>query len=277
MADEFSELPVTEMGYRLYDDHDAGPGALAPSINDRGEEKEDTSIKPNTSSNGANHPASCSRNGPVARFFRWVSGWMLPGLGMFTNAYTMLAVGNIGPILKAEDPECWDGEGAGTECPDALRDSVRFSVFLGVVLGMVGGGILGDVVGRRRGLIGTSIIMLIGSLLIVSSYGPDLEFQYSWYVTALGIFGIGVGGEYPLAAVASAEKAEEARLEAEQKMRVETTGGGDQDNRGNGQRRQQQHRGRSVSLSFSMQGFGNWVNTVIILVLMLCFFGVDHP
>ena len=189
----------------------------------------------------------------------WVKQWAVTGLGMFSNAYTILAVGNIAPILRESDPACWDPTSPANGCSKFLRDSVHFSVFVGIVTGMVIGGYFGDKLGRRRGLIGSALVMLIGSLLIITSNGATLQAQYTWYVVALGIFGLGVGAEYPLMAVASAEKAEHERLAliAAAAAAESTTP------------LARHKRGQEVSLSFSMQGCGNWTNTLVILLLLV--------
>lgn len=40
-------------------------------------------------------------------FFKWLCSWMIPGLGMFSEAYFIFSIGNIKPILAAQYPACW--------------------------------------------------------------------------------------------------------------------------------------------------------------------------
>ena len=39
--------------------------------------------------------------------FKWLCSWMIPGLGMFSEAYFIFSIGNIKPILQKEYPACW--------------------------------------------------------------------------------------------------------------------------------------------------------------------------
>ena len=57
------------------------------------------------------------------------------------------------------------------------------------------------------------------------------------------VYGIGVGGEYPLASSSAAERAE-----------------------GNPEMRKR--RGETVVLTFSQQGWGNFANTLVIVILL---------
>ena len=54
-------------------------------------------------------------------------------------------------------------------------------------------GYIADKFGRRTGSRVTSAVMLIGSILLASSYGPTPHIQFSMYTTSLAIFGYGVG------------------------------------------------------------------------------------
>lgn len=39
--------------------------------------------------------------------FKWLCSWMIPGLGMFSEAYFIFSIGNIKPILGKQFPNCW--------------------------------------------------------------------------------------------------------------------------------------------------------------------------
>lgn len=40
-------------------------------------------------------------------FFKWLCSWMIPGLGMFSEAYFIFSIGNIKPLLQKQYPDCW--------------------------------------------------------------------------------------------------------------------------------------------------------------------------
>lgn len=39
--------------------------------------------------------------------FKWLCSWMIPGLGMFSEAYFIFSIGNIKPLLQKQFPNCW--------------------------------------------------------------------------------------------------------------------------------------------------------------------------
>ncbi len=180
---------------------------------------------------------------------------------MFCNAYVILALGNIEPILKVSDSGCWGKE--HPDCSVALRSAVAFSVFVGLIAGMLAGGYIGDAFGRRKGSLMTVSAMMLGNILIVASDLPSETGTFTMFSVALAIFGFGVGGEYPLTAASSAEKAEIEREERDARMaaghHIEIA----------------PDRGMKVVLPFSMQGIGNLVNTFVILMLLLGFSQTD--
>jgi MFS family permease len=106
-------------------------------------------------------------------------------------------------------------------------------------------------IGRRWGLIQDAAIMFIGLLMLVASWGTTLNGWVICYCWALFFYGIGVGGEYPMTATAAMENA---------------TGSGRISTRDD-----RLHRGRKVTMAFLMQGWGQFFNQVILIVLLLVF------
>ncbi|KAG2491417.1 hypothetical protein HYH03_010206 [Edaphochlamys debaryana] len=88
--------------------------------------------------------------------------------------------------------------------------------------------------------------MVVGGILIVSSSGPTDFALWAMFTAVQFIFGIGVGGEYPVASASANERAESCP-------------------------KLQKRRGETVILVFSMQGLGNLVNTAVIIALMAVF------
>ena len=101
-----------------------------------------------------------------------------------------------------------------------------------------------DWMGRKKGSRLCTSIMFIGAILLTAADGSA-----STYLTllciGLSIFGFGVGGEYPLAASSAAERAE-------------------------GSVEMRKKRGQTIALTFTQQGWGNWSNTLVILILLAC-------
>lgn len=43
----------------------------------------------------------------LCRGLSWVGSFVVPGLGMFCEAYYIFSVGNVKPVWEAQYPECW--------------------------------------------------------------------------------------------------------------------------------------------------------------------------
>ncbi len=169
----------------------------------------------------------------------WSSG--MPGLGLFTNAYVLVSVGNIMPLLGIMYPNCYGGE-LPSDCNTTAAENTQTIETVGVIGGMLVIGFLADWVGREWGSRLCTSIMLVGITMVLSASGTASQFL-SVYLTGLCIFGIGVGGEYPMASSSAAERAE-------------------------GTAEIRQKRGRTVLLVFSQQGWGNFSNVLVIIIVM---------
>nr|BAU71128.1 proton/phosphate symporter [Parachlorella kessleri] len=179
---------------------------------------------------------------PLVAFLRWWASWAVPGMGMFGEAYTIFAIGNIQPLLAIQYPSCF-GETEPRSCSQSAADSVTYAQICGIILGMLALGFAGDLIGRMWGSRLTISIMTVGAVLLTGAYGSSDSQFLAVLLFALFFFGVGVGGEYPMASSSAAERAE-----------------GSKDTR--------KHRGRAVVLTFSQQGWGNLVNTLVILILL---------
>ncbi|KAG6810806.1 hypothetical protein H0H92_010284 [Tricholoma furcatifolium] len=82
------------------------------------------------------------------------------------------------------------------------------------ILGQVSVGFICDRIGRKAGLVFTTLLIVLGATLATAAHGkggsPDGLF---WFLTfARGITGIGVGGEYPAASISASEAANQASI-----------------------------------------------------------------
>lgn len=93
--------------------------------------------------------------------------------------------------------------------------------------------------------------MFVGLLMLTASWGTTLEGFVICYAWSLFFYGIGVGGEYPMTATSGMESAVGAG-------RISTV-----DDR--------LHRGRRVTSAFLMQGWGQFFNQALLIILLLCF------
>ena len=133
------------------------------------------------------------------------------GLGLFGESYLLFSVGILKPIWTALYPSCFD-ETDNSECahPYLSYKSMTYSVVTGVMIGMVLLGILANNIGRRRGSILTASLMVLGATFLTLSsinLSSDPSVLFPVMSVSLFIFGIGVGGEYPLSASSASERA----------------------------------------------------------------------
>ncbi|VEU38983.1 unnamed protein product [Pseudo-nitzschia multistriata] len=204
-----------------------------------------------------------------------LGGWwresLWPGMGLFGESYLLFSIGTLSPLWRELYPVCFGeneqedggddderayGYASERSCSPLLLGSLAYGVVAGVVVGMVLLGCLSDRIGRRRGSIATAGLMAVGSLGLVGvsalarsaeGTGPRPEGLFAGTALALAVFGVGVGGEYPLSASLASENAA-----AEAKAGLGGTCG---------------RRGRRVQLVFAMQGLGIWCNSLVMLGL----------
>ncbi|GBF98449.1 proton phosphate symporter [Raphidocelis subcapitata] len=173
---------------------------------------------------------------------RWWAAWAIPGIGMFSEAYIIFSIGLIKPFQKAAFPDCFETH---TACSVEETHVMNFIQIGGIIIGMLLFGALGDIIGRAWGSRIVSSIMLVGSTLLVFSgliSNPGVYLRF--FIFAQTFYGLGVGGEYPMASASAAE-----RSQSDPALRNK--------------------RGQQVVLTFSQQGMGNFINTIVILLLML--------
>ena len=216
-------------------------------------------------------------------FSDWVRHSAWPGMGLFGESYLLFSVGTLRPIWEVLFKDCFEGH----TCDLRVLHAITYSVVLGVIGGMVFVGYKANTIGRRNGSILTATLMWTGSLGLCWSslvLNKHAELMYKSMAVFLFIFGVGVGGEYPVAAASASEKAmvelreNQAMEELEQMNRDEHStrdGGGevyrDEYSRSSYSRREgdKENRGKRVQLVFMMQGLGIFFNSLTIMVLLL--------
>ncbi|KAK5088506.1 hypothetical protein LTR05_002726 [Lithohypha guttulata] len=154
---------------------------------------------------------------PVAYYFR---NMVLPGAGLGLEGHTWLA-------------------------------AIEYMEIVGIIVGQILVGVIGDWLGRRWGLIQDAVIMFIGLVMLVSMWGVTLNGWIICYVWSLFLYGVGVGGEYPMTATSGMENAVGSGKISTKEDRL--------------------HRGRKVTSAFLMQGWGQFFNQVLLILLLLIF------
>ncbi|KAF7193137.1 putative inorganic phosphate transporter [Pseudocercospora fuligena] len=184
---------------------------------------------------------------PVGYYMR---NMVIPGMGLLLEGYVLFSIGNVKPLFQAAFPGCWK---KNTVCDITWIQAVDYLEICGIIVGQILVGILGDWLGRRWGLIQDAVIMFLGLIMLTASWGVTLNGWVICYVWSLFFYGIGVGGEYPMTATSGMENAVGSGKISTREDRL--------------------HRGRKVTSAFLMQGWGQFLNQVILILLLLIFHG----
>ncbi|KAL4785155.1 major facilitator superfamily domain-containing protein [Aspergillus varians] len=182
---------------------------------------------------------------PVSYYFR---NMVLPGAGLGLEGYVLFSIGNLKPLFQAAFPSCWKSHEI---CNAQWLNAIDYLEICGIIVGQILVGILGDWLGRRWGLIQDATIMLIGLVMLTAAWGVTQNGWVICYAWSLFFYGIGVGGEYPMTATSGMENAVGSGKVSTKEDRL--------------------HRGRKVTSAFLMQGWGQFVNQVLLIILLLCF------
>lgn len=122
---------------------------------------------------------------------------LIAGVGFGTDAYDIFAI-NLGVTIMAH--VYWGGK-----IPDSTTTILKVSTSVGTVIGQVGFGTVADLIGRKK-IYGMELILMIAATIFQCVLGesPAINFV-AIFVTLRIIMGIGIGGDYPLSSIISAE------------------------------------------------------------------------
>jgi PHS family inorganic phosphate transporter-like MFS transporter len=160
------------------------------------------------------------------------------GLGFFNDAYDLFVMNVVNVILTEQY-----GKAVYTS---NMKSAVSAAALIGAVIGQLLFGVLGDVFGRKTNMIITCCLLIFGGILCTAAYGGSATGTLWFLVIARGILGIGIGGEYPLAASSTAEDSANV-----------------------------QDRNKRVALTFSLQGVGSLTASILGNLLVQALAGGD--
>lgn len=188
------------------------------------------------------------KNDPLAPVGFYFRNMVLPGAGLGLEGYVLFSIGNIKPLFQGAFPDCWK---SNKICDKTWINAIDYLEICGIICGQILVGFIGDWIGRRWGLIQDATIMFIGLVMLVCSWGVTQNGWVICYAWSLFFYGIGVGGEYPMTATSGMENAVGSGKVSTREDRL--------------------HRGRKVVSAFLMQGWGQFFNQVILIILLLVF------
>jgi MFS family permease len=94
-----------------------------------------------------------------------------------------------------------------------MKTRISNSLLVGAILGVVALGYTSDMFSRRAGLLFTSSLVAIGTLMSALALQVHPSSNMLWYfVVVRGIAGFGVGGEYPPSAAAGIEETNDVSI-----------------------------------------------------------------
>ncbi|KAF1313349.1 Inorganic phosphate transporter, partial [Globisporangium splendens] len=138
--------------------------------------------------------------------------FLVRGLGFFNDAYDLFVMNVVNVVLTEQY-----GKHVYTS---HMKSAVSAAAIIGAVIGQLLFGFLGDVFGRKVNMIITCCLLIFGGILCTVAYAGDATNTLWFLVIARGVLGVGIGGEYPLAATTTAE---DSATPAERNKRVALT------------------------------------------------------
>jgi MFS family permease len=192
------------------------------------------------------------RKDPLQPIRDYFGTYVITGMGMFVEGYTLFSVGNLTALFQSVWPTCWK---TYKVCSQNWIASVSYLEIIGIIFGQIGVGLIGDWIGRRWGLIQDVVIMFIGTIFLTSMWGKSLQGWVILYGFSLMFYSLGVGGEYPMTSTRAMEAHHGHEAAIKDRM----------------------HRGRNVILAFTMQGWGQFVNQGLLIICLLIFHGGGSP
>ncbi|OCK89833.1 phosphate:H+ symporter [Cenococcum geophilum 1.58] len=158
---------------------------------------------------------------------------VVTGVGFFTDAYSLFAI----QLTTAMMGIVFWQESNGGVIPHNSDTAIKVATSAGAVIGQVVFGYLADLLGRKK-MYGIELMMIISATLAQALCSPSKAVSFLgvlifWRVA----MGIGIGGDYPLSAVITAEFAST------------------------------RWRGAIVAAVFAMQGLGQFAAAVMALVV----------
>jgi PHS family inorganic phosphate transporter-like MFS transporter len=174
--------------------------------------------------------------------FGWyhIRAIMVAGSGFFTDAYDIFSINMVSTMLGYVYYRNAAHKG---KLPSSLDEALKVGTSAGAIIGQLLFGFLCDKFGRKR-MYGVSLLIMIFTTLAnaLSGEGPATSavgIIIFWRV----LLGIGIGGDYPMAAVITSEFAST------------------------------RYRGRMMAAVFSMQGFGIITAALVYYFTILSFKG----
>jgi MFS family permease len=126
-------------------------------------------------------PAFFTRKSRTAAYFTTI----FSGAALFSDGYQSGIISFVQVLLKMI---------YGTDILDSdMASRISYSMFVGAVVGQLGFGVICDRIGRKIGLVSTTVLVIIGAAMCAASSGVTPTGLLWMLVVSRGIMGVGVG------------------------------------------------------------------------------------
>ncbi|KAF2733715.1 inorganic phosphate transporter 1-4 /Pi cotransporter [Polyplosphaeria fusca] len=140
-----------------------------------------------------------------APFQVWVV--IVAGIGFLTDAFGLFALNVVTPMIGyVYWPHNVDDDDVPT-VPQSIKTGMMCATLAGTMLGQIAFGFGADVLGRRKMYGMELVIIIVGTMLMIMSSNGERNSMAvgGWLITWRAIMGLGIGADYPLSAVITAE------------------------------------------------------------------------
>jgi PHS family inorganic phosphate transporter-like MFS transporter len=173
------------------------------------------------------------------KFLSWLSdkkSIIAAGSGFMADAYDLFVISNVMLIMSKK-----------YELNDGYRALISSGALAGAVFGQLFFGALCDWFGRKAISIITVVIIVLASVASACIFEAPGASIYLFLGICRIILGVGVGGEYPLGSAMASESSTDTKT-----------------------------RDIRVAAVFSMQGIGNALSAVVVIICLLIFTDIEY-
>ncbi|KAF9516329.1 hypothetical protein BS47DRAFT_1371753 [Hydnum rufescens UP504] len=159
----------------------------------------------------------------------------IAGVGFFLDAYDLFIINQVSTMFQYE----WFG---GATLPSGREGVLKAGANIGAVIGQFLFGYLGDALGRKRVYGKELMVIIFATILTISvpAYFSGLD-ALTWVTIFRVVLGIGIGGDYPMSASVSTDRASLRR------------------------------RGTMLGYIFSAQGWGSLAGCIVTMVVLAAY------
>lgn len=122
------------------------------------------------------------------------------GIALVSDGYNVQVIGYLMPLFADLYP---------TAFTPKLKTRISNAFFIGQIAGMLAFGAMIDRIGRKVGIVLTTLLLMAGIALSAAAHGTSDTGMFWMLVVARGLAGVGAGGEYPVCGTSSIEAADE--------------------------------------------------------------------